>query len=344
MNVSIEKVNGKKQTTYKVRAYKIIDGRRRIRTKSFKSLKQAEVYKNKIKKFNFTSIIKRNKTISEVIDEVINHPQVEEFGSKKRFSSLKRFKSYDLCLVEANDLDETHVMNYIVERKSEGIKPSTIASDLSDLSMLIKMANVLLSYTIKPEVVNNARSCGYTLKLVGKSEPRDRLPTEDEINSILINAYEQQSSNTNIPIGSIIEFALETALRVSEIAKLKWKDYDKKGGVMIVRSRKHPKYDRRCDYCIKLSQRAIDILNEMNFNGEHIFWNNSKTISGKFRNICNSLNINNLRFHDLRAEASVRMYKKGMNIVDIAKITGHRDINILINFYIRIGLIDKSIF
>ena len=37
----------------------------------------------------------------------------------------------------------------------------------------------------------------------------------------------------------------------------------------------------------------------------------------------------NLRFHDLRHEATTRLFEKGLNIMEVASITGHKDLRML---------------
>jgi integrase len=39
--------------------------------------------------------------------------------------------------------------------------------------------------------------------------------------------------------------------------------------------------------------------------------------------------IEDLRFHDLRHEASTRLFEKGLNIMEVASITGHKDLRML---------------
>ncbi len=39
--------------------------------------------------------------------------------------------------------------------------------------------------------------------------------------------------------------------------------------------------------------------------------------------------IENLRFHDLRHEATTRLFEKGLNIMEVASITGHKDLRML---------------
>ena len=39
--------------------------------------------------------------------------------------------------------------------------------------------------------------------------------------------------------------------------------------------------------------------------------------------------ITELRFHDLRHEATTRLFEKGLNIMEVASITGYKDLRIL---------------
>ena len=39
--------------------------------------------------------------------------------------------------------------------------------------------------------------------------------------------------------------------------------------------------------------------------------------------------IQDLRFHDLRHEATTRLFEKGLNIMEVASITGHKDLRML---------------
>jgi integrase len=40
-------------------------------------------------------------------------------------------------------------------------------------------------------------------------------------------------------------------------------------------------------------------------------------------------NIENVRFHDLRHEATSRLFEKGLNVMEVAAITGHKTLDML---------------
>ena len=41
------------------------------------------------------------------------------------------------------------------------------------------------------------------------------------------------------------------------------------------------------------------------------------------------MEISDLRFHDLRHEATTRLFEKGLNVMEVAAITGHKDLRML---------------
>jgi len=55
-------------------------------------------------------------------------------------------------------------------------------------------------------------------------------------------------------------------------------------------------------------------------------------LSGEFLKLCRRKEIHDLHFHDLRHEATSRLFEKGLNPVEVATITGHKDANALYAF------------
>ena len=55
-------------------------------------------------------------------------------------------------------------------------------------------------------------------------------------------------------------------------------------------------------------------------------------LSGEFLKLCRRQGIDNLHFHDLRHEATSRFFEKGLNPVEVATITGHKDTRMLMRY------------
>ena len=85
---------------------------------------------------------------------------------------------------------------------------------------------------------------------------------------------------------------------------------------------------------IPLSERAEALLRHMKgVNSPRVLSIDSDSLSSLFRRYRDKCDIQDLRFHDLRHEATTRMAQIIQNPADLAKITGHTDINILVNTY-----------
>jgi len=55
----------------------------------------------------------------------------------------------------------------------------------------------------------------------------------------------------------------------------------------------------------------------------------ASTVSHKFRPLCRAAEIDGLRFHDLRHEATSRLFELALNPMEIAAITGHKTLVML---------------
>ena len=63
-----------------------------------------------------------------------------------------------------------------------------------------------------------------------------------------------------------------------------------------------------------------------------IFKVNRWTEWNRFTRLKEQCGIEDLRFHDLRHEATSRLFGKGLNPVEVATITGHKDARMLMRY------------
>ena len=63
-----------------------------------------------------------------------------------------------------------------------------------------------------------------------------------------------------------------------------------------------------------------------------LFSYKARSLSGAFLRLCRRRKLDNLHFHDLRHEATSRFFEKGLNPVEVATITGHKDPRMLIRY------------
>jgi integrase len=165
-------------------------------------------------------------------------------------------------------------------------------------------------------------------------QPRKRRYSDEEIKLLL----EQLGYRADEPpvtksarIGATLLFALETAMRAGEILSLTWDAVDtKKRYAHLPRTKNDDARD------VPLSPRALAIIKQLepmkkDFGGK-IFGVNSETHSALFRKAKIAALLPDLNFHDSRREALTRL-SKIFNVMELAKISGHRDLRILQSVY-----------
>jgi len=54
-----------------------------------------------------------------------------------------------------------------------------------------------------------------------------------------------------------------------------------------------------------------------------------EALKSAWRRACERAGVIDLRFHDLRHEATSRFFEKGLNVMEVAAITGHKDLRML---------------
>lgn len=89
------------------------------------------------------------------------------------------------------------------------------------------------------EPINLARIALGRLGLVGKGGERDRRPTQDELERIIIGF--EANERQQIPVGRIVRFAVATAMRQDEIVRVEWRDFDAESRMLLIRDRKDPR-------------------------------------------------------------------------------------------------------
>ena len=126
-------------------------------------------------------------------------------------------------------------------------------------------------------------------------------------------------------IGPIIAWAIETAMRRGEIAAMRWGHLDKKARVLLI-----PETKTGTPRRVPLSSRALGVLDALPRRIDGAVWSmRADSISQAFERVCKAAGIEGLTFHDLRHEATSRLFEKGLNPMEVAAITGHKTLQML---------------
>ncbi|KXU97592.1 hypothetical protein AB839_06835 [Stenotrophomonas sp. DDT-1] len=206
--------------------------------------------------------------------------------------------------------------------------PATMNVELGYLSELLKLAAPLKGVKLLVDPVAEARPALRLLGLVGKSKRRDRRPTDAELKQ-LRDHFMQAAWRSQIPMADIIDFAILSAKREGEITRLLWSDIDVATRTILLRDAKHPRKKAGNHKRFALLGDAWSIVQRQpRTEGEdRIFPYNTKSISTSFTRACIRLGIVDLCFHDLRHEATSRLFEQGYDIPEVASVTLHESWN-----------------
>lgn len=160
--------------------------------------------------------------------------------------------------------------------------------------------------------------------LIASPRRRDRRPTASELD-LLLTHVQHNKALRSIDYGCLVRFAVASCMRLGEITRLQWRDYDPGKATVVIRDRKHPTGKAGNHQEIPLMGEAQAIIEAQPRVGERIFPFNEEPVSNGFRRITQSLGIFDLRFHDLRHEGISRLFERGYGIEEVAMVSGHRD-------------------
>ena len=227
-----------------------------------------------------------------------------------RIEKMKRSWISEIRLL---NLRPHHIAKYRDERLLT-IQGNAVARDLSLISHAIDTAIKEWNYPLKRNPVSAVR------KPTSNRSRNRRLELGEE--QPLLNAV---NHSQNIWLAPLVEIAIETAMRRGELLSIEWSDVDLDRRTIHLENTKNGS-----PRTVPLSRRALEILNTIprDISGR-VFPVSAAALRGLWRRACKRANIDNLHFHDLRHEATSRFFEKGLNVMEVAAITGHKDLRML---------------
>ncbi|MDD1793805.1 site-specific integrase [Enterovibrio sp. ZSDZ42] len=341
---AIEQVNTQRGTRYKARV-RVTSGGKTLEQccKTFDTYQEADKWATKAKQtaerkgVEGLREIKMTKSIliGDVIEMVLNNEPTSNHLGRSKEANLRMLLTYPIAKLPADSLTAQDLFEHCKLRR-ETVKAQTVSHDISNLCTALKDANTFYGIPTDRTAFDSARSSLQRHGYIARSAERSRRLKSGELEQI---SGALKAINTNskqrIPLQDIMEIAVDIGLRLGEILKLHRDDICKKTRTITVRDRKHPKKNKRHTDILDVSDKLLDLLlNQPEREDNLLFPYSSKAIGYKWRKLTKDLGIVDLRFHDLRTEAACRMFEAGLSAIEISKITGHRDINVLNNHYL----------
>jgi integrase len=260
--------------------------------------------------------VSRSEAEATLIKDVLSRFETEilptkrsEQSDKSRIKTLaEEFGDYRLA-----SLTSTQIATFR-DRRLKVVSAQSVIHEISLLNRVLKTASMDWGIAL-PGGLPTAQ-----VRKPIKPRGRDRRVSESEINQIL-------DVTKSVELSTIIVLAVETGMRRNEMASLVWEQID------LERQTAHlPKTKTDVPRTVPLSTTAIAALKKMPPQTEgRVFKLQAESMSQAFERACepHRANIVGVRFHDLRHEATSRLFEKGLNVMEVAAITGHKTLEML---------------
>lgn len=325
-------------------------------SKSFPSKREATTWVQqqelKIRKGGKVSRVGEKTTIADALAEYLQaHTEVDKDGNE--VSTLARTKryavesvAYHLGLFTVDSLDHKKITAFLKKlqqtvipapankKKShplyDGDKPRTYSPGSARK----------LFYALKTAIEWHAREHHYELgdkfsavkAPPAWSAPRERRLNGDEEKRLMAacDAMYKDAEGWKL----LIQMALETAMRAGELLGMRWDEVNTKGRFIVIpKEREKTRKGRQVPLSIK-AHSILDKLRKRRGKGdERVFesFPESSVLLGRgFKRITKRAGCDDLRFHDLRHEATARLFERTpLQTMEIALMTGHTELKTL---------------
>jgi integrase len=263
--------------------------------------------------------IPKDKTFRDLLERYSRDVSINKRSVKWEQKRITFFQSFSIADVKLTELSEVHVYQWRDSRLKD-ISPSSVGRDWGILSNACSIAVKEWKW-LKVNPFSN-------VKKPTPAQARTRRISDDEI--ALISdciGYDDKCELNSNPLLTMaaFHFALETGMRMGEILALRWGDIHDKHAHL-------PKTKNGYARDVPINAKARAILARLNKDSDTCFRIKVKIVDATFRRYRDKVGIKDLHFHDSRREALSRMAKV-VPVQMLAKISGHRDLRVLLNTY-----------
>lgn len=284
-------------------------------------------------------------TVGHIVQTYIDNLKVA--GRSKRQTLEKLAVSF--AGVRLEEFTQLAIMNYVTKREGEivenqgpGAGQVALLNELSYLRTALRFGGVLCeageATALALARLQLAHDFLWHAERIAVANQRDRRPSPDELQKI--RNWFCTRRRMQIPMWEITLFAMATAMRIGEIVGpkgVRWEDLDLNNHTIWIRKRKISRGLETNDQLIPLlkgplvwdgevvdpvdlvlSTRTADVRTG------RIFPYNKTRVSTHFKTACDKNQIVDLHFHDLRHDAVSRMFEYGLQIPEVALVSGHK--------------------
>lgn len=259
-------------------------------------------------------------TLAEALDRYEREVTPRKKGAAQERLRIRAWKRDPLALRSLASIRAMDMAVWRDKRLAAGASPTTARNDLALISHLFTVA-------AKEWGMESLANPIQKIAVPAAARARDRRLDPEVDRDGLSEATWLLAACDDGPhwLGPMVRLALATAMRQGELLSLDWRNIDFERKVARLQDTKN---GERRD--VPLSSEAIKALKSLprNLSGS-VFSIGTMAVVHAFQRACKRAGIEDLRFHDLRHEATSRLFEKGLNPMEAAAITGHKTLQML---------------
>ena len=163
-------------------------------------------------------------TLASVIDRYTEE-SVKDIGRTKT-QVLRAIKRYDIANQQCSTITSADIIVFANQLVSK-VTPQTVGNYLSHLAAVFAIARPAWGYQLDQNAMKDAFVVAKRLGITTKSRARDRRPTMDELDKLMIHFCERLKRRpSTVPMQKIMAFAIFSTRRLEEITRIHWTDLE----------------------------------------------------------------------------------------------------------------------
>ncbi len=275
------------------------------------------------------SRVRRHEVKAATLSKILDRYQ-EEVSSKKKsadseiykIAKIKRSKLAEMSIYRITADDVTAFLKGLKRDQPGPLNGEPLSeSTKRKLAALLSHVFTIARKRWRMDVTNPIKD----IELPSSGRSRKRRLEGDEEARLL---QELGKANQAAIVVPMVRLAIETAMRRGELLKLEWSDIRINGdhGTAVLHDTKNKE-----QRVVPLNSVACGVLATLPrpIHGGRVFPIRIDQLRSAWDFACERAGIQGLRFHDLRHEATSRLFELGLDRIEAASITGHKTLQML---------------
>jgi len=261
------------------------------------------------------SRVLRSHTLTDLLKRYAAEVVPGKRSADRELYMLRVIFRHPIARVSLQLLTATEIAKYRDDRLSL-VKGDTVRRELAIVRHCIEVARNEWGFVLPSNPVQQ-------VKMPRAGNPREGRAHRGELEKLL-KACEASRCRW---LPAVIQLAVETGMRRSELLAMRWDDLDLKARTVVLRNTKNG-FPRT----VPLSTRALNVIEDTPRSGPTVFAISANAVRLAWERLRRRAGVLELRFHDLRHEAVSRFFERGLNVPEVAMISGHRDLRMLFRY------------